>query len=280
MKKISHITINTGHVAQYEDEVVNMDKFNICMKEIIKRAIVEGESPVMDNTIVQIMLNDDKTSYVATLCLNDEAKTPLAKTVGALTECEGKRIWTIMKTFFGLVYGNGGTSKECPNTPFICDMIYPTIGNAPFVMKWFNEFTKCFGIEMLEALEIEQMRMGKDVTQQDENESFEDIMLFSEARESVKEWVFHGFARKGTYKGLPEELKPYQYWLADSGNVVMVVPESLLQQAIEHGNLSDYEVGVACSYVLKKGYRFYEGYVIVDVPYDDRMGVMVEEEDW
>lgn len=59
MKKISHITINTGHVAQYEDEVVNMDKFNICMKEIIKRAIVEGESPVMDNTIVQIMLNDD-----------------------------------------------------------------------------------------------------------------------------------------------------------------------------------------------------------------------------
>lgn len=54
-------------------------------------------------------------------------------------------------------------------------------------------------------------------------------MPLSEVRESVRNLALHGLLKKGTFKGIPKELKPYQYWLCDSGNVVMIVPECLLQ---------------------------------------------------
>lgn len=99
-------------------------------------------------------------------------------------------------------------------------------------------------------------------------------------RESVK-WLWDcGLAQKGTYSGLPEELQPYHYWLIDSGNVVMAIPECLLEQAIQSGNLMNYECGIPCSYVLRQGYRFYCGYVVVDAPYNSETGLQVEEEDW
>ena len=88
-----------------------------------------------------------------------------------------------------------------------------------------------------------------------------------------------GMIRKGKYNNLPEELEPYCYWLADCGNVIMAVPEMLLDRA-KSGDLYDYECPVSCTTVMRRGYRMYKGHVIVDVPYDNRLGVLNDCYDW
>jgi len=83
--------------------------------------------------------------------------------------------------------------------------------------------------------------------------------------------------RKDNYP-LPEELRQFNYYYPDgTGHVVMAIPESLLPKAITSGNFDDYECPVPCRYILAKGYRFYEGYVVCDVPYDKTFGVNVDD---
>lgn len=82
--------------------------------------------------------------------------------------------------------------------------------------------------------------------------------------------------RKDDYP-LPEELRKFNYYYPDAGHVVMVIPESLLPRATESGNFDDYECPIPCRYILAKGYRFLEGYVVCDAPYDKEFGVSLDE---
>lgn len=99
---------------------------------------------------------------------------------------------------------------------------------------------------------------------------------FFDVRESLRGMAL--YVKKGTYKDTPPELKPFQYWLDDSGNIIMAIPECLLEKAEESGNLCGYEAAIPCSYVIEKGYRFHKGHVVVDVPYDPVYGVDVPDE--
>ena len=78
---------------------------------------------------------------------------------------------------------------------------------------------------------------------------------------------------------LPEELRKfnYYYYLDGAGHVVMAIPESLLPQAIKSGNFDDYECPIPCRYILAKGYRFHDGYVVCDAPYSKELGVDIDE---
>lgn len=77
---------------------------------------------------------------------------------------------------------------------------------------------------------------------------------------------------------LPEELRDFNYFYSNgTGHVVMAIPESLLPQAIKSGNFDGYECPIPCRYILAKGYRFHEVYVVCDVPYDKVFGVNVDE---
>lgn len=83
--------------------------------------------------------------------------------------------------------------------------------------------------------------------------------------------------QKRTYPGkLPDELKPYHYYLLDAGHVIMCVLECHLEEAKE--DMDNYELGVPPKYVMEKGYRFIDGYVIVDAPYNMEIGLDVEDE--
>lgn len=83
--------------------------------------------------------------------------------------------------------------------------------------------------------------------------------------------------KKDDYR-LPKKLRKFNYFYPDgTGHVVMAIPKSLLPQAIETGNFDDYECPIPCRYILKKGYRFHEGYVICDVPYNKDIGVDLDE---
>lgn len=85
-------------------------------------------------------------------------------------------------------------------------------------------------------------------------------------------------ARKADYPGLPEELANYCYWLADSGTCVMCVPECLLKEHFGSLELWRYEVPVPVRYVLEKGYRLFEEYVVVQADYDKKRGLAIPGE--
>lgn len=93
-------------------------------------------------------------------------------------------------------------------------------------------------------------------------------------RNSLKDLIG---VRKDSYKNLPQELKEFNYYIPDSGHVVMVIPLILYDEAEKSGCLDDYEVGIPCKYVLEKGYKIFNGHVLCEVPYDSTFGAVVDE---
>lgn len=81
--------------------------------------------------------------------------------------------------------------------------------------------------------------------------------------------------KKVEYKGLPEELEPYHYYISDTGHCIMCVLEMHLVEA--KGYMDDYEIPVPVKYVLEKGYRIVEGYIIIDAGYHITLGLDVDE---
>lgn len=96
-------------------------------------------------------------------------------------------------------------------------------------------------------------------------------------RRSLRSLPAH-MVRKDQYPGLPDELKEFNYWIADSGRSIMAIPETVLPRAEAEGDLELFEVPVPVKYVLEKGYRMYKGHVIVDAEYDSFLGLVVPEE--
>lgn len=83
---------------------------------------------------------------------------------------------------------------------------------------------------------------------------------------------------KDSYKGLPEELREFNYYIPDCGNVIMAVPECLLEKAEENGELDMFECPFPVKYVLEKGYRIYKNHVICEGKDDKFVGLQVEED--
>lgn len=77
------------------------------------------------------------------------------------------------------------------------------------------------------------------------------------------------------YDGLPDELRPYHFWISDSGHIIMAV---LAEHWDEAEVKDDYELPVPVKYVLEKGYEIKDGYVIVAAPYDSEFGLCIDED--
>ena len=56
----------------------------------------------------------------------------------------------------------------------------------------------------------------------------------------------------------------------------MSIPQCLFIDAKENG-YDDYDVPLPVRYVLEKGYKIIDNRVIVDVPYDNMLGAMVDD---
>ena len=84
---------------------------------------------------------------------------------------------------------------------------------------------------------------------------------------------------KDNYSGLPTELNEFNYYYKDgeTGHVIMAIPECLLEEAEEDGDLDEYECPIPVKYVLEKGYRIYKDHVICEVKYDMNLGLIVDE---
>jgi hypothetical protein len=84
-------------------------------------------------------------------------------------------------------------------------------------------------------------------------------------------------ARPYKYKGyLPKDLEKHHIYYADSGHSIVCVLESHLEEA-QKTDMEMYEVPVPVKYVIHNGYRFVNGHVVVDAPYDEFLGLVVDE---
>lgn len=79
-----------------------------------------------------------------------------------------------------------------------------------------------------------------------------------------------------SYPGVPDELLPFEVYLKDSGYCILCVPNFLVPYAKDR--LDDFEVAVPTKYVLCHPYSVMDGYVYIDVPYDQFVGVSVPDE--
>ena len=83
--------------------------------------------------------------------------------------------------------------------------------------------------------------------------------------------------RKKEYPGLSDELERFHYYYPDCGHVIMAIPETLFPEAEKSGEFYEYEVPFPVRYVLEKGYRKHNGFLICDGEYSNEIGLMVPE---
>lgn len=85
---------------------------------------------------------------------------------------------------------------------------------------------------------------------------------------------------KDDYPYLPEELDEFSFYYDDgeTGHVIMAIPECVLDEALEDGNLDIYEIPIPVKYVLSKGYRIVKEHIVCDADYDESFGLDIGEE--
>lgn len=84
---------------------------------------------------------------------------------------------------------------------------------------------------------------------------------------------------KDNYVGLPKELDEFNYYYndGDTGHVIMAIPECLMSEAEENGDLDLFECPFPVKYVLNKGYRIYRNHVICEGKYDEIFGLEIDQ---
>lgn len=83
---------------------------------------------------------------------------------------------------------------------------------------------------------------------------------------------------KDNYKGLPEELKEFNYYYNDgeTGHVIMAIPTCLLKEAEQNGDLDMFECPFPCKYVLEQGYIIHKQHIVCEGKYGD-FGLMIDD---
>jgi hypothetical protein len=95
-------------------------------------------------------------------------------------------------------------------------------------------------------------------------------MIYRKSQEDIKHMV-----SKRPYAGLPAELESYHYYISDSGHCIMCVLKCHLKEAKD--DMDSYEIPVPVKYVVEKGYRFLDEYVIVEAKYALPFGLNVDD---
>ena len=156
MKNISHITLNTGHIAVYEDDSIMENDTRSEIQRMVKDAKEVGRTEVLDGVIASVAEDEELGVYMATLYIGGNKEIPIVETTGAFTEEGAKWLWENMNEVYHIAYEDRAKATECPKVPFICDLVYPTSILVPYTLDWTGSFAKFFGLEMLKSFENEQ----------------------------------------------------------------------------------------------------------------------------
>lgn len=76
---------------------------------------------------------------------------------------------------------------------------------------------------------------------------------------------------------LPAELQAAHVYLLDNGHCIMCLLKQHEDMWGKTNNRYAYEVPVPVKYMLQNEYHVYNGFIVVDLPYDDNFGVDVPD---
>ena len=75
---------------------------------------------------------------------------------------------------------------------------------------------------------------------------------------------------------IPAELKAFHTYLMDCGHNLMCIPKQFMNE-LSSDKPYMYEAPIPVKYVIEKGYEIVDGYLLVEVLYDEIFGVVVDE---
>lgn len=159
MENINHITFNTRNVAQYKDDSEIPEDVRPIIHEIAANAIKKGKIEIFGGVKLDCIVCANAKAYLATLYVDKPMNSPapvasLLETAGAVDEFGSKMLWPEMELLYKKTHLGIKTALDvkCPQTPYICDVLFPAFRFRIDVSMWSGFFTKCFGIEMLKML--------------------------------------------------------------------------------------------------------------------------------
>lgn len=88
--------------------------------------------------------------------------------------------------------------------------------------------------------------------------------------EGIQHWV-----KDIKYRGLPDELNEFHYYLKPECHCIMAIPEALLSEAEADGDLDIFEHFIPVKYILTHGYRIYKDHVVANVEYNSKYRLLV-----
>ena len=97
------------------------------------------------------------------------------------------------------------------------------------------------------------------------------FMFVEDAFLRYSDWI--DYIEKYPENKLPFELQMNLDYICDSGWCVKVLTTGALNTEYGEGDLSGAVAPVPVQYVMRKGYSYYKGYLLVDMPYDRIYGV-------
>ena len=156
LRNIAHITVNSRNKTIYPDNSVIPGEMKPYIEKMVEQAMTSGVVSVMDtedgSVEAQCVIDWENGVYMARLYIKGFPEMILAETAGALTMTAGKKILNKMKVFFKASWGINARPIKCSHEVFICDVLFPSVMFTPWFTQRSGNFTKCFGIRMLEML--------------------------------------------------------------------------------------------------------------------------------
>lgn len=86
-------------------------------------------------------------------------------------------------------------------------------------------------------------------------------------------------AGKSYPRPLPQSLATWYCYTSDGGHSIVCVLEVHWREHQEKEDLSDYLIPIPVKSVLRQGYAEHNGYIVIDMPYDQDVGLLVPDGD-
>lgn len=143
MNTINHFTVNTkNNIIQHEEDIPK--ELYFYLRGLIEDALSDDGIDLHNNTNFKLTI--DEECYMGTLNLKTRnGMIPILTTAGARVEDKRMYVWNEIERIRSLIFPFEKESIIPPGTPFIVDIIYPTISKEKDLelFKWTGDFSRC-----------------------------------------------------------------------------------------------------------------------------------------
>lgn len=151
MKYIKHVTVNTGHTLKYRNDTAVPADDSKYIKKIVDNVKNGCHIKLPGNTMLDCTVETENKIYSATIYGIGKDPVPLVETGGAVDRNGAEILWDSLGRLYKAIMGKE-PPIECPEPPFICDIVLPDSIYRPGVLAWSGDFARLFGLEMLKEL--------------------------------------------------------------------------------------------------------------------------------